>query len=497
MQTKKALLPLALLSAAGNAGMASPAARQQSRKPNLIFIVVDDLGWGGFGLNNRGYDYTCLNREFIDLFVDDYTPQEALEAADKAIPTLSQLCNHGTRFTNAYASANVSSASRAGILTSRYQERFGYYINEEQAAGISQDVKLMPQVLHDNGYATACIGKWHVGPESARAKGDCLEGYHPLDRGFDYYWGFNNSTSKYYNSPLLHKGREHVEATGYLTDELTREAIGFIDRTKEKPFMIYLAYNAMHGPLQFPAPEEYLDRFDYGSERLNNYYAYLFAVDTGVKRILEELQRTGLDDNTMIAFVSDNGAPGTKIDVLPKNGPLRGFKGQTWQGGVRIPMFIYAPGMKNDFVSEEIVSTMDVFPTFMDYAGIALPEKIDGRSLLPQLKGRSHKVRDYMIWVGQNAGCWGMFKTKDQKTALGSFMVCSKEWSMRYDAETQTFSLYNLRKDIGEKQDVAAKYPAQVEKMCRVFRQWYSEMATPMIWNKKYWGGVEYWNNPQ
>lgn len=494
MQTRKTWLPLALLSICGGK---DTLFAQTDRKPNLVFVVVDDLGWGGFGPNNAGYDYTRLNQEFIRLYVKDYTPQEALEAADKAIPTLSALCRRGTRFTNAYATANVSSASRAGILTSCFQERFGYYINEEQAAGIPERVKLMPQVLQENGYATACIGKWHVGPESARAKGDCIDGYHPLDRGFDYYWGFNNSTSKYYDSPVLHKGREQVHASGYLTDELTREAIGFIDRSKDRPFMIYLAYNAMHGPLQVPAPAEYLDRFDYESPMLNNYYAFLYAVDSGIRRILEELRRLGLDEHTMIAFVSDNGAPGTKIDVLPKNGPLRGFKGQTWQGGVRIPMFIYAPGMRAGQVSDALVSTMDVFPTFMEYAGIGQPDGIDGRSLLPQLRGRHRKVRDYMIWVGQHAGCWGMYRIRDQKTAPGSFMVCNEEWSLRYDPETKRVALYDLRQDVGETRDVAAEHPARVEKMCRVFRDWYAEMARPMVWKEQFWGDVASWKIPE
>jgi uncharacterized sulfatase len=466
----------------------------QTYKPNLILIVVDDLGWGGFGPNNKGYDYTRLNSEFIELYVQDYTPTEALEAADRAIPTLTALCESGCRFSDAYATANVSAPSRAGMLTSMYQERFGFYTLEEQASGIPSDITLMPEVIRANGYTTACIGKWHVGPESTRAKGDCVAGFHPLDRGFDYYWGFNNSTSKYYNSQVLHKGREKVEANGYLTDELTRETIGFIEQAGEKPFMIYLAYNAMHGPLNVPAPDKYLTRFDYESTLLNNYYAYLLAIDQGVKAIMEKLRQTGNADNTMIAFISDNGAPGTKIDVLPKNGPLNGFKGQTWQGGVRVPMFIYVPELTEGALSESIVSTMDIFPTFMELAGIPVPAGIDGRSLVPILKGeKNHAVRDNLVWMGQNAGCWGIYRTKDQMTAPGGFMVRSGKWTLRYDTVLKEFSLYNLRGDIGEKNNIAKKHPRKARELADIFRNWYDKMDKPAVWKEKFWGGVRYW----
>ncbi|MDR2885946.1 MAG: sulfatase-like hydrolase/transferase [Rikenellaceae bacterium] len=488
--------------AAGITGTKPCSAAKQGGKgtprPNLVFIVVDDLGWGGFGPNNNAYDSTALNREFIDVYPPDYTMAQAFDAAARATPTLSELSARGTRFTSAYAVANVSSPSRAGMLTACHQQRFGYYINEEQSVGIPQSVKLMPQVLHEAGYATACIGKWHVGPETARAKGDCAEGHHPLDRGFDYYFGFNNSTSKYYDSQVLYRGRENVKADGYLTDELTREAVGFIHRTAPtgKPFAIYLAYNAVHGPLSAPAPAVYRARFNSGSPMLDNYYVYLFAVDEGVRLVCDELRRTGQADRTMIVFVSDNGAPGTKIDVLPKNGPWRGFKGQTWQGAVRVPMFAFMPGGKAG-VCDQIVSGIDIFPTFMDLAGVALPEGqvVDGRSLLPILKGdKKFTVRDHFVWMGQNAGCWGIYREKDQMTAPGGFMVREGDWTLRYDTQLKTFSLYDLRTDRGEQDDLAGKYPEKVTYMAGLFRRWYAQMPQPAVWKQQFWGGVEYWN---
>ncbi len=489
MTAKHTLLPLALLSAAGIV----PA--EGKPKPNLVFVLVDDMGWGALALNKSMYDYSQLNQEFIKALVKDYTPEQAQAAAEQAIPTLAKLSENGTRFTSAYATANVSSPSRAGLMTSRYQERFGYYTNNEQSQGVPLTETFMPKYLKDAGYATACIGKFHLSPNPKDDPGGCVAGYNPLDRGFDFYWGFNSHGTTYYESDMLYNGREKVAATGYTTDEFTREAVDFIGRSKGDPFMIYLAYNALHGPLGAPAPQQYLEPFKFASKQLNNFYAYLYAVDQGVARIMEKLKETGQLDNTMIVFCADNGAPGGAVNVLPKNGPLRGFKGQTWEGGVRIPMFFHVPGMKGGIVSDNIVSTMDVFPTFMDWAGIPLPANIDGRSLLPVLSGKSAApVRDELVWVGQMAENWGMYNIKDQMVAPGGWMVRKGDWVLRYDIAARQFGLYNLKTDIGEQNDLSAAEPAKTEELKKVFRKWYSEMKPPMAWKPELWQGIEYWN---
>ncbi|GHU98437.1 sulfatase [Bacteroidia bacterium] len=490
---KYAALPLAALSICC-VDKASAAGVGKAQKPNLVFVLVDDLGWGALGLNKSMYDYGQLNREFIKLHVKDYTPEQAQQAAEQAMPTLASLCRQGTRFTSAYATANVSSPSRAGLMTSRYQERFGYYINGEQNAGVPLTEKLMPQYLKSEGYTCACIGKYHLAPNPKGDEGGCTPGFNPLDRGFDYYWGFNSHGTQYYDSDMLYRGRERVKASGYLTDELTREALGFIDRAGNQPFVLYLAYNAVHGPLGAPAPGEYLSRFNYASKALNNFYAYVYAVDQGVKKIVDKLSAEGKLDNTMIVFTSDNGAPGGATNVLPKNGPFRGFKGQTWQGGVRIPMFIYAPGLKGGGRCASIVSTMDIFPTFMDYAGVARPKNIDGRSLLPALAGNeNYKVRNTLVWMSQNAQNWGMYNIKDQSAAPGGFMVREDNWTLRYDTVESRFYLFDLDSDMGEQTDLADKYPDRVESMKGIFRAWFSQMEKPMVWKPQLWERVQYW----
>ena len=485
---KVATFPLAALSIclADNC-LASPA-----QKPNLVLVLVDDLGWGGFSPNKSMYDDSQLNQEFIKLHVKDYTPKQAHEAAERATPTLTELCRKGTRFTDAYATANVSSPSRAGLLTSRYQQRFGYYINNEVSKGVPLTEKLMSEYLKKEGYTSACIGKFHLSPRGEQ--GGCTQSYHPLDRGFDYYWGFNYHGTDYYDSDLLFRNNEKVKANGYLTDEFTREALGFIDRAGDQPFVLYLAYNAVHGPLGVPAPEKYLKHFDYPSKTLNNYYAYLYAVDQGVKQIIEKLRAQGKLDNTMIVFTSDNGAPGGAANALPKNGPFRGFKGQTWQGGVRIPMFIYASGFKSGQESSAIVSHMDIFPTFMDYAGITPPQNLDGRSLMPILKGNeNYQVRNHLVWMSQNAENWGMYGITDQNIAPAGFMVRENNWTLRYDTVEGVFYLFDLNHDLGEKENLAKKYPDRVDAMKKMFRDWFSQMKEPMVWQPKFWEGVQYW----
>jgi len=493
VNNKYAALPLAALSACWTGNLFASGVKN-AQKPNLVLVLVDDLGWGALALNKSMYDYSQLNQDFIKLHVRDYTPQQAQQAAEQATPTLTELGMKGTRFTSAYATANVSAPSRAGLLTSRYQQRFGFYINGEQKLGVPTTEKLMPELLKKEGYTSACIGKYHIAPNPANDPGGCIPGHHPLDRGFDYYWGFNSHGTQYYDSNMLYRGKEKVAASGYLTDEFTREALGFIDRAGNKPFVLYLAYTAVHGPLGAPAPQQYLSHFNYPSKALNNFYAYLYAVDQGIKQIVEKLRAEGKLDNTMIVFTSDNGAPGGASNVLPKNGPLRGFKGQTWQGGVRVTMLIYAPGLKSGQEFSEMVSLMDIFPTFMDYAGITSPRNLDGRSLMPVLRGDlNYKAHDKLIWMSQNAENWGMHGIRDQVKAPAGFMVREGNWMLRYDLVEKKPYLFDLASDVGEKTDLAEKHPERTEKMMGIFREWFSQMKKPMVWKPELWEGVEYW----
>ena len=184
---------------------------QKSKQPNMVLIFVDDTGWGIFAPNIPDFNTNQLNQSFIDNCVHDYTPEEGIEAATKAMPNLIKYCNEGVRFTNAYVTANVSSPSRAGMLTSSYQQRYGLYINTEAEQGIPTNIKLMPEILQDNGYINGIFGKYHNGRSIDKTLNTCDPAHHPLNRGFDYFYGFNKSGTEYYDSKIIFQiGRAHV-----------------------------------------------------------------------------------------------------------------------------------------------------------------------------------------------------------------------------------------------------------------------------------------------
>lgn len=463
---KNKLIASVMAGAAAGTAYGNPG--QADRMPNMVLIFIDDTGWGTFAPNIADFSESEMNQDFIRTYNPDYTYQEAVEAAKRAMPNLTSFCNEGIRFTNAYVTANVSSPSRAGLLTSSYQQRYGLYINQEAEKGIPEDIKLMPEVLKENGYVNGIFGKWHNG-RGVDEINTCSEGHHPLDRGFDRFFGFNNAGTDYYDSPMLFKNKEHVNESEYLTDKFTEEAVDFIKDNPGVPKLVYVPYNALHGPLGVPAPEKYRSRFNFGSKVLNNYAAYTAAVDDGVQAIMNAMKEIGEYDNTVLVFLSDNGAPGGAASPLPKNGPFTGFKGQSWQGGYHVPMFIwYGNKIEGGRVCREIVSSMDIFPTLMDISGIELPSSqvVDGVSLCPILfDDINTQVHDHLVWMSQQAENWGMNKVHDQRIAQAAFMVREKDYVLRYVVEEDRYYLHNVTEDRGEHVDLSSEYPQKTEHM--------------------------------
>jgi uncharacterized sulfatase len=466
-------------------------------KPNLVLVFVDDMGWGTFAPNIADFKKEDLNRDFIRKHVKDYTPEEAFEAAHNAMPHISKYCAGGVRFRNAYVTANVSSPSRAGMLTASYQQRYGLYINPEAEEGVPPNILLMPQVLQKAGYVNGIFGKYHNGKGTDNIH-TCSPGYHPLDRGFNRFFGFNCHGTTYYDSPILFSDRENVQCSEYTTDKFTQEAIDFIDKNQGKPKLVYLPYNALHGPLGAPAPDKYEQRFNYSSKLLNRYAAYTAAIDDGIEAVMQKMEEIGELENTMLVFMSDNGAPGGAAATLPKNGPFTGFKGQDFQGGFHVPMFIwYGNKIKQGMVCDQLVSSMDIFPTFFEFAGVALPakQKIDGKSLAALLRGESsNEVREYLVWMSQQAENWGMNDLFDQNTALASFMVRKGEFVLRYIIEENTFYLNNLQSDRAEKNNLAVQYSEKTSEMKEIFKQWFGEMKPPTAWKKECWQNIRFWD---
>ncbi len=490
------------------------------KKPNVIVIVTDDQGYGQLNFDSDSYSHDQLAKTTV---TQRYRAnvEKAYQAAQTAMPHTAQLANEGVKFTNAYVASTTCAPSRAALLTGKYTQRFGIYNNYDAEAGVNPEEKFLSETFQDNGYNTAMIGKWHLGEltidslvEKTRDyHRDCIYGcvkdQHPLNKGFDYYFGFNYHGSNYYNATSLFRNHEHVKSRGYITDEFTDEALAYIDKNQETPFFIYLSYNAPHIPLEERAPRKY-QRFNTGNAEVDNYYATLAAVDDGVGKIVAKLKELKIDENTMILFVSDNGA--VVDSPLPLNGAFKGNKGLMFQGGIHVPMFVWYPGKhKKGLVVRENVSAMDLLPTALAEAGIKLPENLDGINLSAIISGEKQADNSrQLFWAGTQAYHWSdinlSFWNEYTEYVSGSKMqtqfpksnykenvsdpagtVLEGDYMMHYYPVDNAFELYNIHTDPGEETNVASQFPEKVKAMKAAFDKWILKMEKPVVWDLSTW----------
>jgi arylsulfatase A-like enzyme len=451
-------------------------------RPNIVLLVADDLGFAELGCQGN---------------------------TDIPTPHIDSIARDGVRFTDAYVTAPFCSASRAGFMTGRYQARFGYEFNptgahnEDPDAGLPVTERTLGDQLGAAGYTTALIGKWHLG---GTAK------YHPQRRGFDTFYGFlheghyfapppyrgvttmlrrrtlpngmskgrwiskdgstiytahmgNNEPDYDANNPILRSGQP-VEETQYLTDALTREAVNFIDDHKDRPFFLYLSYNAVHSPLQ--GADRYMETFAHIEDIHRRIFAAMLAnLDDSVGAVLKKIKDSGLQDNTLIVFFSDNGGP--TRELTSSNAPLRGEKGQVYEGGLRVPFLMRWPGViPATSVYSNPVSTLDLFPTACAAAGTKpQKKKYDGTNLLPFLTGKLDEApHRHLFWrIGDRhalrKGDWKILRQR------------SKSWS-----------LYNLKEDIGETSDLAVTMPSRAEELIELWETENAGMIDP-IWTPR------------
>ena len=367
-----------LLFGACSGPSASTAPGNGERPPNIVVILADDLGYADVGFQGL--------RDF-------------------ATPNIDRLAARGVRFTNAYVSHPYCSPSRAGLLTGRYQHRFGHVHNPKFRAGegLPLSETLLPEVLSSAGYLSGIVGKWHLGD---------AQKFHPRARGFDEFFGLLGGGHDYFKSadadareyliPLEAHGRQ-VPVEGYLTEQLTDAALDFIRRNAEHPFFLYLAYNAPHGPLQ--APPELLERVNsIADSRRQTYAAMVTSLDDGVGEVLALLEELGMSDGTLIFFLSDNGGP-TPANASD-NTPLRATKGTVYEGGVRVPFVVAWPGhLPAGSSYDPPVSALDIFPTAVAVAGTETPAGLDGVDLMPYLTGtQSGLPHEQLFWHSDEGG---------------------------------------------------------------------------------------------
>jgi len=410
------------------AGQVGSAATQ----PNLVIFYADDLGWGELGCQG-----------------------------DAEIPTphIDSLAKNGIRFTNGYVAATYCSPSRAGLMTGRYPTRFGHEFNSvANVTGLRLDQTTLANRLKTLGYATAAIGKWHLGggPE-----------YRPTRRGFDEFFGTLANTpffhpTNFVDSRVSNDVRAITDPTFYTTDAYAERALDWMKKNASKPYFLYLPFNAQHAPLQ--APKKYLERFPkITDEKRQLFAAMMAAMDDAIGRVLAQVRAMGQEENTIFFFISDNGGPTSS--TTSKNGPLRGFKMTTYEGGPRIPYLMQwkgkiPAGKTYDFP----VMNLDVLPTAITAAGGKVDSswKLDGVDLLPYLTG-ANAARPHPTLYWRYGPQWAI-RHGDMK------LVVSKGGSGQPE-------LYNLAADIGESKDLASAQPAKVKELQALWDKWSAEQA--------------------
>lgn len=409
---------------------------EQAKKPNVLIILTDDTGWAEYGFQGN-----------------------------KQIPTpnIDSIAKSGVRFTQGYVSGPYCSPTRAGLMTGRYQTRFGHEFNSTaQQSGLKLDEKTIAEYLKKEGYSTCAIGKWHLGNK---------EEFRPFNRGFDEFFGTLANTPFYHPTNFIDtlKSREVQTVDDdkfYTTEAYGARAADWIDRNSKNPWFLYVPFNAQHAPLQ--APKKYLEKFAHIEDETRRYFAAMMAAkDDAVGVILNKIKELGQEDNTIVFFHSDNGGP--TPSTSSNNLPLHGFKATTWEGGVRVPFCVKWPGkFPAGKVYENPIIQLDILPTIL--AAVKAETKpakpLDGVNLIPYLTGENTgRPHDSLFWrFGKQ---WAV-RQGDWKLVVAR-------------GGSQQPELYNLADDISESKNLASEKPEVLAKLQASYDAWNAEQAAPSV----------------
>lgn len=425
-----------------------------AEKPNLIVIMTDDMGYADVGFNG---------------------------CKDIPTPHIDSIAKNGVKFTSGYVAYSVCGPSRAAFMTGRYGQRFGFernpqYRPKDENMGLPLGESTIADQLGAVGYHSGVIGKWHLG---------ATKKHHPLNRGFQEFYGHLGGGHQYFPEMLKLKDSYAIESEGesyrtwimknheavpprkYLTDDFSDEAVSFIERNHEKPFFLFLSYNAPHGPLQ--ATQEYLNRFpDIQDKKRKTYAAMVSAVDDGVGRVLATLREKKVEQNTIVFFLSDNGGPTTKNGS--DNGPLRGNKGDAWEGGFRVPFAVQWPGgFPKGKTYDHPVSSLDICATIagLNQVKIAKERPLDGVNLKPYLTGEKSEAPHEGIFL--------------RKFDSGVSAVRSGNYKYLLLKKPGTAFVFDLSKDIGEKNSILEESPDQLMELQELWDNWNKANIDPVF----------------
>lgn len=434
------LLNGALIIAAVSSGQADAQPANVAR-PNIVLIITDDVGYGDLG---------------------------SYGAPDVRTPHIDGLARDGVRLTDFYANGATCTPTRTGLISGRYQQRFGLEAPlgaggaADRERGLAPTGHSLPQLLKGNGYATALIGKWHLGWTAE---------YSPGAHGFDVFFGFKSGFTDYYHHtdgagrPDLFENDRPVEVPGYMTDLITERSVRFIEQNARRPFFIDVAYNAAHWPYQVPdRPSRardngrHLGPMDDPTSTRAEYVAMLERVDQGVGRVLRALDSLGLRENTIVIFTNDNGG-----EWLSRNAPLFHHKGTVWEGGIRVPAILRWPGrIPGGRVSRQVGITMDLTASILAVTRTPLPveTRLDGIDLFPVLEARAPTIERTLFWrvVGN----------RPQQA------VRSGDWKLVLDGARPL--LFNLRTDLGERTNVIGEHADIARRLGPLLAEWQADV---------------------
>ena len=439
-------LPLCLLLFASSSLDAEP-------RPNILILLADDLGYADIG---------------------------AQGCRDIPTPHIDSLAKNGVRCTSGYVTSCMCSPSRAGLMTGRSQSRFGHEINWEGNGpsgekGLPLTEKTFPQIMKAGGYRTGIVGKWHLGNEAH---------FHPLARGFDEFFGFLGGSHDYLTDwradNLLQRNHDMIGATSkkpddskYLTTVLGNEAAAFIHRNKFGPWFLYVPFNAPHTPKQ--ATAALLARFAHiADENRRTYAAMVSGMDDAIGTVLDQLRKDGIEDNTLIVFLSDNGGPLERNGSL--NTPLSGEKGTMFEGGIRVPFLVqWRAKLPAGKTYDRAVSSLDLLPTALAISGTASPKEIvfDGVNIVPFLTGeRADDPHEALFWRMSYRRIWAV--------RAGDDKIVMQAQGKAPHPTSKTPRLVNLADDLKELTDLTAKNPARASELRARYEAWNATLPAPL-----------------
>ena len=411
------LAGMGLLGCSAGKGQLISGKNGSPRPPNVVLILSDDLGYADIGIHG---------------------------CEDIPTPHIDSVAHDGVHFTDGYVSSPLCSPTRAGLMTGRYQQRFGWEKNPPwpvPSPAMCLDEITMAEIMQSAGYRTGLIGKWHLGLDN---------GYHPTERGFDEYYGLEDF---WQTGP----GTAYLRNEKYITDVLTHKAREFIDNNADRPFFLFVSHLAVHTPWE--ATPEYLERFPHIEDpERKTYAAMVSALDDGVGQVREALRKNRIEEETLVFFLNDNNGW--------TNDPLRGHKGQMYEGGIRVPFLACWPGtIQAGQVCETPVISLDILPTAAAMAQARIPEDrpMDGVNLLPILTGKERDLpREYLFWrVGQDGAC--------------------RHGAWKLVVQGNKEEMYNLEADPGEEEDLIGKVPDIHERLRAAYDEWQGHMMPPPI----------------